>query len=84
MDVKIKKLEVQQAGERKLIEVTLEKGGREHKFTAKVADVLDEERFASVLKYWKEKKIPEDETEAAMTEEEIKVELEKIGKIKIK
>ena len=84
MDVKIKKMEIQQAGEHKLIEVVLEKGTKEHKFTAKVADVLDEKRFASLLKYWKEKKIPEDEAEAVMTDEDIELKLAKIGKTKIK
>lgn len=75
---KIKKMELQQAGEHKIVEVTLEKGGKEYSVTAKVADVLDEKRFASLLEYWTKKKIPEDETEAAMTDEDIEKKLVKI------
>lgn len=84
MTSKIKKLELKRAGEHKIVEVTLEKGGKEYAFTAKALHVLDERTFKDLLKIWDEKMIPEREAEKKLTDKEIKVALEKIKKPQVK
>ena len=84
MTSKIKKLELKQAGEHKIVEVTLEKGGKEYAFTAKALHVLDEEKFKNLLQIWDEEMIPEREAEEALTDKAIEVALEKIKKPKVK
>lgn len=78
MATKIKKLDLKRSGAHKLVQVTLEKGGKEYVFTAKATDVLDESRFRSLLKMWDEQAIPEAEKEAGMTDEAIEERLKKI------
>ena len=80
---KIKSMELKRAGENKIITVTLEKGGKEYPFTAKAVDVLDKKKFASLLKFWGEKMVPEQEAEAALTDEGIEKELELLMNTKV-
>ena len=84
MTSKIKELKLKQAGEHKIVEVTLEKEGKEHTFTAKALHVLDEEMFKNLLQIWDEKMIPEREAEETLTDEVIEAALEEIKKPKAK
>ena len=79
----IKKMVSQQSGTHKLVEVTLEKDGKEYKFTAKATDVLDEQRFASLLRVWDEQAIPEIVAEKALTDKGVEEMLEKRKKMKV-
>lgn len=81
---KIKKMELESAGEHKIVKVTFEKKGAEYTFTAKATDVLDEKKFESLIKFWTEKMIPEREAEAGLTDKGIEVELEKIKRKPLK
>lgn len=84
METKIKKLELKQAGEHKIVEVTLEKGGKEYIFTAKAIHVLDEGKFKGLLQIWDEQMIPEQEAEGSLTDEMIERKLVGIAKPKVK
>ena len=79
----IKKMMSQQSGTHRLVEVTLEKEGEEYTFTAKATDVLDEKRFASLLRIWNKQAIPERVAEKALTDEGIETILEKRKKMEI-
>lgn len=84
METKIKKMELDKAGEHKTVKVTFEKGAKEYTFIAKALDVVDEERFKGLLKYWTEKAIPEREIEEGMTNEAIEEKLAEIVAPKVK
>lgn len=84
MKTKIKKMELEKAGEHKTVKVTFEKSGKEYEFTAKAVDVVDDERFKGLLKFWTEKAIPEREREEGMTDEVIEEKLAEIVEPKVK
>lgn len=84
MKTKIKKMELKQAGEHKLVEVTLTKGGKDYLFTAKALHVLDERKFKNLLQIWDEQMIPEREREEGLTDEVIEGKLAELIEPKVK
>ena len=82
MTTKIKSMEVEDAGDSKIVKITLEKAGKEYEFSARPTDVMDEKRFKSLLKFWDEKAIVEREEAEGITEKNLTDRIkEKVGKI---
>ena len=79
---KIKSMEVEDAGDSKIVKITLEKGGKEYEFSARATDIMDEKRFKSLLKFWNEKAIVEREEMEGITEKNLTDRIkEKVGQI---
>ena len=82
MSTKIKSMEVEDAGESKIVKVILEKGGKEYEFSARPTDIMDEKRFKSLLKFWNEKAIVEREESEGITKKNLADRIkEKVGEI---
>lgn len=84
MTTKVKKLEYRKGNEVGMVKVILEKNGKEYIFGEKVGTVMDEDKFAALLKMWDEEIIPQREADAKVKEEDIEKVLKKRAKMESK